>query len=170
MAWVRSEYAGELAVLSAWLAALLPWNVTYASTVEGLGGSVLFVRFPFAQIRYVFGVPLAERVTFSSAIGARDLVDGPVVLGYDIWLAGAAILALALALSVAMYLDEKRVEDVLPVDPPRLMGGLLGLAGIALVVATVILYQRAVFGGVPIPIGTLLVLVFAGLLLTVDRV
>mgnify|MGYP000224076028 CR=1 FL=1 len=32
--WVRSEYAPELAVVSAWLAVLIPWNVTLSRLSE----------------------------------------------------------------------------------------------------------------------------------------
>jgi len=60
--WVRSEYANELAVLSAWLALLLPWNVSRVTRTDELsqgGGlvntevdsSIFFLRFPFAEVQ-----------------------------------------------------------------------------------------------------------------------
>lgn len=60
--WVRSEYANELAVLSAWLAVLMPWNVTRHERTDNLsllGGllnadaesKITFIRFPFLEIQ-----------------------------------------------------------------------------------------------------------------------
>lgn len=44
MVWVRSEYAEELAVVSAWLMTLLPWSFSYGRP----GGAQYFaIRFPF---------------------------------------------------------------------------------------------------------------------------
>jgi hypothetical protein len=54
---VRSECAGELAVLSAWVAALLPWNVSF---LWALSGGLLVVWFPFVEMRYSIGLPLAR--------------------------------------------------------------------------------------------------------------
>lgn len=34
MAWARSEYAGEMAVVSAWISALMPWSVTVPSPAD----------------------------------------------------------------------------------------------------------------------------------------
>ncbi len=52
--WVRSEYAGELAVLSAWVSVLLPWNVSW-KTVEHaafpVDSTVVFLRFAFVELQ-----------------------------------------------------------------------------------------------------------------------
>jgi uncharacterized protein (TIGR04206 family) len=165
MVWVRSEYAGELAVLSAWLSALIPWNVTYSAGVAG--GSLLFVRFPFVQVRYTYGVPFAKAIDVRDPLSAIRFQAGhPLQTAYEVWAVGAAVLALALALSVAYYAREDLIESG-PVDPVRLMGALLGLAGVVLLAANYLL--TAGFPGLPIPIGSLFLLVFGGLLLTVDR-
>jgi uncharacterized protein (TIGR04206 family) len=165
MVWVRSEYAGELAVLSAWLAALVPWNVTYSPGVAG--GSLLFVRFPFVQVRYTFGVPFAKGVDVRDPLSAVALQAGYALeVAYQTWVAGAAVLALAVLLSVAYYARERGVERGLPIDPVRLMGGLLGLAGVVFLAANALLTRG--FPGVPIPIGALFCLAFGGILLTVD--
>lgn len=178
MAWVRSEYAGELAVLSAWLAALLPWNVTYAASIEGLPGSVLFIRFPFVQIRYLFGVPFADATRVTTPIGARELSDpnwanrlfdfSSVTAGYDVWMVGAVVILVAVLLSFAMYLREAEVEARLPAPSVRVMGGILGVSGLLLTVSTIQFYMEEPFGGIPIPIGLAVLLPLAGLLLTVD--
>lgn len=179
MVWVRSEYAGELAVVLTWLSALIPWNVTYSPSVGG--GSALFVRFPFFQIRYVWGVPIAQPVRLTvpvpgwllPGIFPRDFsalafqADQAILLAYRTWAVGAAALGVAVALSIAYYRYEERVE-ALAVDSVRLLGALLGLTGVVLAVATYYLFTRG-FPGVPLPLGVVFLLAFGGLLLTVDR-
>ena len=166
MVWVRSEYAGELAVLSAWVCALLPWNVTYSPDVAG--GSVLFVRFPFFQVRYAFGLPLARAVGVSDPLSAAAFQRGQSIqLAYHVWALGALVLAVALVLSIAYYAREDAVEAG-TVDPVRAMGVLLVAAGAVLAVATYLLVVRG-FPGVPLPIGVLFLFLFGGVLLTVER-
>jgi hypothetical protein len=165
MVWVRSEYAGELAVLSAWIAALVPWNVTYSPAVAG--GSVLFVRFPFLQVRFAWGVPVARAVAVSDPLSAIEFQAGQSIeLAYQVWAVGAVVLAVALLLSVAYYLREDRLEAG-PVDPVRVMGALLGLGGVVLSVSTYLLVTRG-FPGVPVPL-VVVHLALAGVLLRVDR-
>ena len=55
--WVRSEYAGELAVLSAWLCALLPWSVSYATPGDV---EVFRIHFPYLLFQFVPGVDLGQ--------------------------------------------------------------------------------------------------------------
>ena len=165
MVWVRSEYAGELAVLSTWLSVFIPWNIT-SSAVSG--GTVLFVRFPFVQVRYTFGVPFAEATLVLDPLSAIAFQSGnSIVVAYQAWAVGAGVFALAVAFSVAYYAAESRVE-ALPVDPVRVVGGLLGLAGVVLAGATYLLVTRG-FPGFPIPIGVVFLLLFGGILLTIDR-
>jgi uncharacterized protein (TIGR04206 family) len=179
--WVKSEYAGELAVVSAWLAALIPWNVHH-STFGSLG-STLFVRFPFLQIQYSWlfvedapgfsqtgvelfgtGIWVADPVTTLLSPGgvSRNIPEANVL-----WLVGAAILAAAFALSLALYSGEQRVESLFPVDPVRLMGGLLGAGALAFAAATWRLWSS--LPGLPLPIGVAVVVLLAITLLTVDR-
>jgi hypothetical protein len=60
--WVRSEYANELAVLSAWLSVLIPWNITRHKRTDQLTfldglvvaspqSRITFLRFPFFEIQ-----------------------------------------------------------------------------------------------------------------------
>ena len=165
MVWVRSEYAGELAVLSAWLSAFIPWNVMLSSVA---GGSVLFVRFVFVQVRYTYGVPFTQGVAVSDPLSAVSFQAGnSIAVAYQAWAVGAGVFAVVFLLSIAYYLAEARVE-ALPVDPVRLIGALLGLSGVVLAAATYLLTTRG-FPGVPLPIGVVFLLVFAGVLLTIDR-
>jgi hypothetical protein len=166
VAWVRSEYAGELAVLSAWLAALVPWNVTYSPDV--LGGSLLFVRFPFLQVRFAFGVGAVAPVSLADPVTAFVAQRGTTAaVAYLAWLVGAAVVLLAVGLSVAYYAREDRVEAG-PVDPVRLMGGLLVAGGVALGAATVLFVTRGI-PGLPVPLGVLAELALGAALLRVER-
>lgn len=164
MVWVRSEHAGALAVVSTWLCAFLPWNVTYSSSIAGV--NLLFVRFPFVELQYAWG--LSQRVAVRDPLSALALQSGQSVeIAYQAWAAGAAVLALAVVFSVGYYLREERVEAG-PVDPVRLLGGLLGVVGVTLAVATYLLATRGI-PGIPLPVGVVISLVFAGVLLTVER-
>jgi len=172
MVWVKSEYAGELAVISAWLSALVPWYVSYFP--EGpLGGSVLYLRWPFVQVRYLLGVSLGETLDtypITSPTRAKEIGFSSVGPAYDVWLAGAAIVGVAVLLGVAMYLDLDRVEAALPVSPVRLTGGLLTLAGVVLAAAVVQFYRLAPGTQYPIPVGVPIVLFLGISLLRVDLV
>jgi uncharacterized protein (TIGR04206 family) len=162
--WVRSEYAPELAVAFAWLSALVPWSVSYAQLSDL--GSVAFVRFPLLQVRYAFGIPVARAVKVDSPYAAWQFQAGQSVAdAYALWTVGATILLAALALSVAMYLDLDRVR---PYRPVTAMGALLGAAGVTLAAATYLLATRG-FPGIDLPIGVLLLLLFAVVLLRAER-
>lgn len=177
MVWVRKEYAGELAVLSTWFAGLIPWNVAYAPDVAG--GQVLFVRFPLFQVRYTFGLSFTKGTLVGLPVPA-PLVDtsGMVVsaiafqegtfaaFGYRVWALGALVYAVALAVSVAYYRDEERVE-AWPVDPVLLLGGLLALSGVVLGAATVALW--GMFGSIAVPLGVVFMLAFGAVLVRAER-
>lgn len=167
--WVRSEYAPELAVLLAWLAALIPWNVTF-SELSGVG-SVAFVRFPLFQIRYTFGISFTRAVTVMNPYSAfRFQQRGGATLAdaYAVWIAGAAAVVLALLLSAALYAAEPRVTAALGA-PVLGMGALLLLAGVAHAAATVLLYTRGP-PGLPIPVGVVFQVAFGAVLIAAERV
>ncbi|MFB6252613.1 MAG: hypothetical protein ABEI27_13190 [Halobellus sp.] len=166
MVWVRSEYAGELAVVVTWLAAFVPWNITYSSGISG--GSVLFVRFPFFQIRYAFGVTPARRIALADPLSAIAFQHGQTIqVAYQAWAVGAAVLAVGVVVATLYYRDEERLEAG-PADPVRFLGGILALSGVVLAAATYLLLTRG-FPGVPLPVGVVFLLLFGGLLLTVDQ-
>lgn len=165
MVWVRSEYAGELAVLSAWLSALLPWSFTVTSQ----GDVALYViRFPFFAFRFVYGIDLgAAAVPFLPVWVAPGFPSSAAVSrAYWVWLAGAVFVALAVALSLALYLDQERVEAG-AVDPVRAMGVLLGFAAVLLTYSFASLWNN--YFGLTLPVGALFLWVFAGVLLRVER-
>lgn len=167
--WVRSDYADSLAIACAWIGALVPWNVTYSTDVAG--GSLLFVRFPFFQLQFLYGfsIPGVDSPIIRGPISAAAYQSGrPLALVYQIWTVGAAIIALALVLSVTMYLVNRPSTEQ-RIDPIRLMGTLLLAAAVILTMANYLLLSRG-FGGFPIPIGVVFLYAFGGILLRVERV
>ena len=192
MAWVKAEYAGELAVVAAWVAALTPWSLTLQP--KGPLGSILFmVRWPVGELQ----VRLASTVTIDGAEVAVSAVLaeaypgvrvlGPVfvadplsatafygvpVLAYGGWgwvLGGLAVLV-AVGLSVALYRDESGTTDRLPVDPVRGMAALLAVATVGFAAATVGVWFGPPRVGVPIPVGVVVVGALSGVLARVERV
>lgn len=165
MAWVRSEYAGELAVVAAWLSALLPWTV---SVTAQRGVSFVVIRFPLFAFQFLFGLDLGSAdQPFHLVTSMPALASNPTNrLAYLAWLAAAVVLAGALVLAVAYYLREQRLEAS-RLDPVRLMGVLLGVAGALFVASTGLLWQG--YFGLTVPVGAAIVPVLGGLLLVVDR-
>ncbi|QLG62875.1 DUF7549 family protein [Halorarum salinum] len=175
MVWVRSEYAGELAVVSTWFAALIPWNVLYG---DAFGGSVLLVRFPLLEIQYAFGVPFTEATSVRDPVSAYRLQAGqPVADAYAAWLVGAALLAVALAVSAYYYREEERAESW-PVDPVSVLGGLLVACGVVFAAASALLVGGVLgvdlggggLDGISIPVGVAFYLAFGAVLLRAEQV
>ena len=166
MAWVKSEYAGELAVLATWLVAIAPWSVS----VFG-GDAITGVAFRFLPFRlqYLFGISVPNELSFIWAWESAAIQSGTTAVAGYLWTAALAVFVPAFAASIVYYLREERFTDALPLDPVRLFGGLLGLAGLGTVVATVLLNLSGGFPGTTIPVGALVAPVLAVLLLTVDR-
>jgi len=161
--WVRSEYAGELAVLSTWLAGLLPWSVTLFS--EG-GITAVTIRFLPFRFLYVLGVSLPGERPFLFVWQVPGFVasDG-VTLASRAWLVGAAAFLLPFGLSVAYYLREEAVEARL--DPVRALGGLLVLVGLVLAAAFALLWRHQ--AGLNVPVGVPVLLVLGAVLLRTER-
>jgi hypothetical protein len=165
MVWVRSEYAGELAVLVTWLSVLVPWNATYSPDVVS---GVLSIWFPFFEVRYVVGLSPVGGLTVLDLLSARALQSGTSVhLAYSVWAVGAVVVAAAVAVSLVYYVHEERVEAA-SFDPVRALGAFHLLAGGIFAVSTYLVATRGL-PGYPVPIGTLLFLGFGVLLLTVER-
>jgi uncharacterized protein (TIGR04206 family) len=166
MVWVRSEYAGEFAVLSAWVSALLPWSVSFAS--QG-SVSLVVVRFPLLAFQFLLGAQLrgAEQPLLPVWSAYGFPASEAVAQAYLVWLGGAAVFGLALLLSVVYYAADERLEERLPVDPVRLMGGLLLATAVVLSVSTVMLWGS--FLGGSVPVGLVFLYAFGYLLLTVER-
>jgi uncharacterized protein (TIGR04206 family) len=166
--WVKSEYAGALAVLSTWACALLPWSVTFFSRELASGTvSAVWIRFLPGRFLYVFGLGFPAESPYRWVWDVPGFVAtrGESLASY-VWLAGFGVVAAAVAVSLLYYLDEERVESW-RFDPVRLLGGLLVAAGTVLLVATGILWWSQ--GGVVVPVGVLFQLGLGVVLLRVER-
>ncbi|MFC7134502.1 MULTISPECIES: DUF7549 family protein [Salinibaculum] len=190
--WVKSEYAGELAVLSAWVSMLVPWNVAFL-TKAPFDSTVVFLRFALFEVQFRFPSELVfdgQQLDVASALA--ETYPGTHFLG-DAFLAlptaaitfyespqlqqaglaatgGALAFLAALALSVALYTREDAVADALDGREVQLMGTLLlaGAAGTA--VATALYYLERGLVGTPIPVGVLVVGALGAVLLRTERV
>jgi uncharacterized protein (TIGR04206 family) len=175
MVWVKSEYAEELAVLLTWLSALVPWSISYGSfaVTEAQDLTLVILRFPFVGIRYQLGVQILGGTSVLTPLEFRQEVQNAggsalaQVPGYDLWLVGLVILAVAVVISLLMYFEVDGALDVIPADPVRVLGALLLGVAVALLGATVVLFtsQAALF----VPFGVFLQLAFGVILLRVDR-
>jgi len=164
--WVRSKYAGELAVLSTWLCGLMPWSVTVLSSQ---GFTAIFLWLLPGNFLFTPGVSLPDQ--FERPFWVWNLRDFPLYIGETFvtyfWLAGAAVFALALAFSVLYYVADERVESF-RLDPVRTLGGSLLVSGLCFVVAFALLWRN--HEGITIPVGVLFLLVFGAVLLRTERV
>lgn len=192
MAWVKAEYAGELAVVAAWVAALTPWSLTLQPT--GPLGSILFMsRWPVGELQVRLPASITvDEATVSGAPVLADAYPGAHVLGpffvsdpisatasYGVpaltygglgWAVGGLAVLLGLGLSVALYRNEDGTAARLPVDPIRGMAGLLGVAAVGFAAATVGLWLGPPRIGIPVPVGVVVVGALAIALARVERV
>jgi uncharacterized protein (TIGR04206 family) len=196
--WVKSEYASELAVLSAWVAMVLPWNVVYFPNAAG-GSTVVFLRFALVEIQ-VRAATIITLVNNRTGDVRRVAADGLLAqqfpgteLAADVfvttpptsalfyeapelqqaglaWTVAAASFLLAFVLSLALYTKEEAVRERLPVDPVRLLGALLAAGTVGTALATWLYYLARDLAGTPIPVGVVIIGVLAVVLLRAERV
>ena len=194
MAWVRSEYAGEFAVISAWISMVLPWNIVYYSGVptERINSLLFAVRFSILELQFRFPGEInlnGERIytaaesfdalfsgihVFASLFVTTPPMaalhhDGYMQWGSLAWTLGALALSASFAISIAFYLREDALQDRLSVDPVRLIGSLLGVATLALSAASVLYFFERDFAGIPIPVGVVVMGALSVALLRVER-
>ena len=166
MAWVNSEYAGELAVLSTWLVAVAPWSVSVFGNGPMTGVAFRFLPF---QTLYLYGISVPNELRFLWTWQVSELQQGTnAALASSLWTAALALFTVAFAASVYYYNREAEFEERLPFDPVRLFGGLLGLVGLCTLAGTVLLNLDGGFPGTTIPVGALVAPALAAALLTAD--
>lgn len=167
--WVKSEYAGALAIVSTWLCALLPWSVTlFREELEpGVGMVAIWIRFLPGRLLYLSGVGLGDESPYRWVWEVPGFVAtrGETLAGY-VWLAGTAVFAVAFVVSLLYYVRETWVESW-RVDPVRLLGSLLVLTGLVLSAAVAVLWRFQ--AGIVVPVGVLFHLGLGGVLLQADR-
>ncbi|MFO7832745.1 MAG: hypothetical protein R6V31_01495 [Halohasta sp.] len=166
MVWIRRDRAGQLALVVAGLAALVPWSVTYTASE---GATVLFVRFPLFEFQYTQGFGSGvDGPALRSVLGAISLQSGQgLEAATQVWGGGAAVLLVALVVAGVAYGRESTAADM-PTQIRR-VGWLLAAAGLLFAVATGLVWTGG-FGGVPIPVGVVLLAGLAWVLLTADLV
>lgn len=166
MVWVRSEHAGALAVLSVWVNVLVPWSISHTQFSPEV--SRVIVRFPFVAFQFLYGVQLqgAEQPVLTVLAAPGFPQDPGVAFAYQLWLVAAAIFGAGVLVSIAYYLDEDRVEAA-PIDPVRLLGGVLVVTAVVFTGATIQLWLQ--FVGLTVPIGVIVLYVLGGTLLAVER-
>lgn len=165
MPWVKSEYAGELAVLSTWLVGLAPWSI---SIFGEAGVTVVAFRFLPLRLQYIFGPTLPnERPLLPAWAVAEFQGSAELSLAGHLGFAAFLVFALPFGFSLYYYFEEERITEWLPVDPVRLFGVLLGLVGVVTLAAAALFVRY--FPGTTLPLGSVLALIMAYLLLTVDR-
>lgn len=190
MAWVDSEYASELSVVAAWLAALVPWSVSVYSRGP-LGSRIFAFRFPLVELQVraatrIEGDPaaaseiLAQLVPGTPVYGSIFALDPlsatfafeeqSLVLGGAAWLLGALVVLTVFALSLALYRDEAAVAARLQWDEVRVVGVLLMICSLCFAAASGFYFLGRSAVGIPIPIGVIVVGALAVVLLQVERV
>lgn len=159
--WVKSEYAGEVAVLSTWLCALMPWSVSFLQTG---GGRAIWIRFLPGRFLYIFGFGLPSRFDWAWNVPGFVASRGETLGTYG-WLAGLALFLVPFVVSLAYYVDEQQVESW-RWDPVSLLGWLLVSTGAVFLLASGLLWF---YGPLTLPVGALFQLGLGGLLLRVER-
>lgn len=141
MPWVRSEYAGEVAVVSAWIAALVPWTVTVQTALPPLGARVYFARFGLFGLqirpRQTIRVRTSEALVEGQAGGGAVNRTVPIDHVIDLFVPGSKLLGNVYATTpptaTAFYAN-------LPATPETTAAGSsLFLAGLAWTVGAVVL-------------------------------
>lgn len=189
--WVRSEYTSELAVLSAWLSVLVPWNVAYHSDAP-VDSTIFFLRFALFEVQLRFPSTIEVNGQKHSAAPVLDLtypgvevvgnlfVTTPLnaVLFYDETLQTASMLstiaavafALALVLSFALYFRTAETIERLPYSEVRVMGSLLAIAALGTATASLLYLLENDVVGTPIPVGVLVIGALAAILLQTEEI
>lgn len=196
MAWIKEEYAAEVAVLTTWIATVLPWSVSYVSYSGGapVDSLLVFFRFPVFEIQARFpgkiegngeviqtvpsefltdqfgGVALLGNIYLGVPVLRLDDVAGLVSVAHVLWSAAALLMGLLFVLSVAMYRREDRIQAWLPRDYVTVTSLGFGVIAVLLAGATATLAMADAPYGTPVPIGVVLLCAFAIALWRAERV
>lgn len=190
MTWVRSEYANEFAVLSAWLAMVLPWNIAY-QPAAALDSTVIFIRLSVIELQIRIpviiqagsqlvsaenalavqypGTQLASGLFVATPVGAVGHYDGWMGAGSIAWALAAVVLIVTFVYSLVLYRDEEGVTARSPLPPASVIGWLLAAATVATTTASTLYFLEQDLGGVPVPIGTVIMGILAVAILRAER-
>lgn len=166
--WVRSEYAGELAVLSTWLCALAPWALTVGRP-DRLDTTVWIFWFHPRRFLFLPGIELEG--TSGVPNWVWEFADGQLYVGDTyaglLWITGTLVFLAALGFSLIYYFREAEVEQS-NLDPVRVLGALLLVSGAILALVVGALWRN--HPGTTVPLGVVLQLVLGVVLLQTERV
>jgi len=167
--WVKSEYAGALAVFSTWACGLLPWSVTVfrEELVSESMVTAIWLRFLPGRFLYIFGFGFSDNFPYLWVWQVPEFVAtrGETLASYA-WLVGTAIFLVAFLVSLLYYAREDRLEAS-RVDPVRVLGVLLVLTGVAFAVAAGLLWRFQ--SGITVPVGVVFQIGLGVVLLRVER-
>jgi hypothetical protein len=160
--WISRDAERPVAAVASFFAVLLPWDVTYLGDIAG--GELIFFRFPLLEFQWARGIQALPAIRIRHVKAAYDLhVGGPLQPAYVAYAVGGAFVVLALILAVGLVLAQPRQGGL---DPTKVVGGLLVVAGAAFLVGWYVILTRG-SPGIDIPFGATLtaalglVLVFA---------
>lgn len=167
--WVKSEYAGEVAVLSTWLCALLPWSFSTFQTSVGSQASVtaIWIRFFPGRFLYLRGAIQRGESPWNWVWEVPEFVatQGETTAAY-VWILAVVVFLLPFAFSIFYYFEEERVEDW-EYDQVRIIGGLLVASGLLLLASSGLLFVNQ--SGNTFPIGSLIQMGLGVILLRAER-
>ncbi len=127
-----------------------------------IGPEGAWVRSEYATELFVTTAPTS--VALSSELHGVTLQQAVLL-----WTAGSVAFGLALLLSVALPVREESVVALLPVDPVRLMGGLLGAGTLCVAGATALPYTQRDVVGFPVPVGVVVIGLLALMLFRTEQ-
>lgn len=162
--WISRDAERSVGAMVAALALLIPWEFTYVDRAGGL----LLLRFPVFEVRFIGGLGGFQPIRTPLYLYNRQLANqgvGDLLLMYQLWMAGAVIVLLAVLLGIAAYVTDPLEGGP---NPTRILGGLLVAGGTCFVGAWYFLATSG-FRGLDIPLGALLVPALGAALLFAER-
>lgn len=166
MSLLRTNYAGELAVLSTWLCGLLPWSVSYLAATD-INTDVYWIRFLPLRFQFVQGPVSAGGSPMEFVWEIPDYVNEDAELAGWVWVGAVLVYLVILGFSVVYYVLSDRIEAAFPVDPARLLGLGLLFVGVILLAATWLFHDNQ--AGTTVPVGALITPILGALLAGIER-
>lgn len=133
-------------------------NITVGMDITGL----LSAHYP--------GTEIVANLYVTSPPTSALFYSGQLAQASVAWSVAALAFLVAFALSIALYLREEDVIARLPVNEVRLMGALLGLGALGTGIGSALQYAQRDIVGTPIPVGVVVIGVFALVLLRIETI
>lgn len=162
--WVDPKYTNELSVLFGFIAFILPWNIM-TGFLQELQLRVFYLRFPLVEIAYL---PASNSNPLQYAFVSRAYtvqIGNGVEIAYIVWLIASVLVTVAFIYSILLYIKEEKIESLTKYPPSKLMGTVILGSAFTFSASTVLLYMNGI-PGIQIPLGTIILFIFGGVLLT----